>query len=185
MNEVDATKLQKFWDSLQRRHSREIGFLPAPKVFGEICKNRMIAQHDNDELAGFLLHGPIGPTLRVYQTCIALDARRRQLATDAIGELICRAELGNANLIALHCAADLDSNEFWRAMGFIEISRRVKSKRTYREQIQWARRVGTGITQSAIQIERAISSTKLELTDDHAPEFAPPTLKRFLGFEVK
>ena len=67
---------------------------------------------------GFLLRGPIRPITKIYQACIQEDARRRMNGEQLVQALARLAELADAEQISLHCAHDLESNQFWRALQF-------------------------------------------------------------------
>lgn len=134
---MQAQRAYQYWLHLARKHTDELGFLPAPAVARLINAGRLITELENNEPCGFLLHGPARQVLRVYQTCVQLDARRIHHALNLVADLRARALAGGSRAIVLHCAADLDANTFWRAAGFTMVGSRVKSKRRDREQFKW------------------------------------------------
>lgn len=134
---MQAHRAYRYWLDLARKHTDELGFLPAPSVGRLIDAGRLILELENDEPCGFLLHGPPGRVLRVYQTCVQVDARRISHALAMVAALRTRAVDGGSRAIVLHCAADLDANAFWSAAGFERVGTRVKSTRRDRQQIKW------------------------------------------------
>lgn len=127
----------QYWLHLSRLHSDELGFLPAPAVAQLIDRGRLLLELENNEPCGFLLHGPARRVLRVYQTCIQVDARRIHHALHLVADLRARALAGGSRAIVLHCAEDLDANAFWRAAGFTLVGKRRKSTTRERDQLKW------------------------------------------------
>jgi len=113
-------QVMPFIVDLARRMTDELGFVPRHAYARDLPLGLVDIQLENNEPCGFLYHGPIRPGHRVtiYQTAIAMDARRRASATALVMNLIQRANLAKARSITLRCAVELDANLFWRAMEF-------------------------------------------------------------------
>lgn len=95
---------------------------------------RLLFQFENNDPCGFLLLGPPKKTWRIYQTCVQPDARRIEHATTLIDTIKRRAHAANVHQIELWCAADLEANQFWQAVGFQPTTTRHKRKEKNRLQ---------------------------------------------------
>lgn len=69
---------------------------------------------------GYILHGNMvaGGHLTIAQAIVDIDKRNLAFGEQMIAQLIERAQKYNVRLITLRCAANLDSNAFWKSQGF-------------------------------------------------------------------
>jgi hypothetical protein len=106
--------------NLCKKHTGELGFVPAFRYAEAHAAGRLRPQYYNGEPCGYLLHGPIraGRPIHVWQCVIQVDARRLANATELVAGLILDGQEANATRILLRCAADLPANAFWIACGF-------------------------------------------------------------------
>jgi len=119
---------------LADKHRWELGFLAA-SVYQRAndLGHLRIATHNADP-CGFILHGPIKKTLRIYQTCVETDLRRIEHGSELLEQLIQDAIRADVHQICLWCAEDLPANLFWEANGFTHTETRRKSRRRARRQ---------------------------------------------------
>lgn len=129
----------RFWKHLAERERDALGFLPFGSVARVAELGRLLIQEASDEPIGFLLHGPPRPIIRVYQTAVRLDARRRDNALALVDRLLAAGVAGGSRACMLHCAADLEANAFWLAAGFTAVGVRTRSTRRQRPQLTWWR----------------------------------------------
>lgn len=102
--------------ALQRRNRESVGGLPEPAITERVRRGSLLLGLLNGDPCGYLLYDARGGILRVPQACIQFDARRR-----AYGEALVGAMLNlepDVTEIRLRCAADLEANVFWSALGF-------------------------------------------------------------------
>ena len=80
---------------------------------------------ENDDAAGYILSRPKlrwQPAMRsITQAAVAMDAQRRHHGLALLARI--EQESRSAGLLAIQacCAVGLDSNDFWRAAGFLPI----------------------------------------------------------------
>jgi L-amino acid N-acyltransferase YncA len=74
---------------------------------------------------------------KVYQACIQYDARRREHGLSLVATLVRKATEAGFGAIALWCADDLESNDFWRSAGFRWAGMREGGKRRGRKHNRW------------------------------------------------
>jgi len=117
------------------KHSRALGFLPRPQMEAYIAAGQVIMAIENNQEIGFLVHGRGRHNFTIYQTFVEDDARRLAIGTKLICAAIDRAKATGREGLKCHCAADLESNQFWRALAFEYTDTRQRSKRRERPQI--------------------------------------------------
>lgn len=127
--------------ALQRKHYEALGFIPRPRTEEYLRRGQVLLAHENGEPCGFLTYGMGWPTLKVYQACIQYDARRREHGMALVGRLIARASRSGHSMISLWCADDLESNEFWKACGFVFGGQREGGTKRGRKHNLWLYRV--------------------------------------------
>lgn len=103
--------------ALQRRNRESLGGLPTPAIEERIHRRTLLIGTLNDDAAGYLLYDYRDDVLRIPQACIQYDARRRTYGERLVGQLL--NLYPDAKEIRLRCAADLEANVFWRALGFV------------------------------------------------------------------
>lgn len=105
---------------LMRQNYDAVGFLPYQALHYYASTERYILQPDErGRNVGYLLHGKPTPggILVVTQHVIDFDKRLQGYGQQAFETLVSRARSANCRAIRVACAADLPSNDFWRAMG--------------------------------------------------------------------
>lgn len=136
-----------FLDSLQKKYSNQVGFLPTVALEANIERANVSIALENDEPAAYLLGK--GNYLRdphfgiIYQAAVSYDARRRLMGTALVQHFIDHMAPG-IRLIGLWCAQDIEANEFWNACGFEAIAARHGSRRKGRVHIFWVGRTPRG-----------------------------------------
>ncbi len=133
----DAPRLLPYIRDLMAKNYEAVGFLPVPRLEEYAARGQVLVQRENDEPCGYLAFGNGWPVLKVYQCCIQTDARRVAHATELVNRLIGIARDRNCMAISLWCADDLDSNGFWRAMGFQFGGQRDNGNRRGRKHNKW------------------------------------------------
>lgn len=134
----EAITFVKFLDHLQRENSHALGFLPFQALEQAITLGRVLLCYENDEPAGYCIHGPSKRHSKIYQVCVAEDARRIEHGTALIEAVRSLAMRANAHDLILHCADDLPANSFWQELGFIQKGTRCKRKDGSRLQNRYA-----------------------------------------------
>lgn len=135
VNQVLA--LSAYMTKLANACSHEVGFVPNTVYPRAIIRNQVTFSVENNELCGFLLHGPARHELKIYQTAITYDCRRLEHGTHAVHQVIKKALENDQEKIILHCAADLPANAFWRAAGFVPRGDRYAAHPTRRHEVRW------------------------------------------------
>lgn len=121
--------------SLANKEGHAIGFIPKPAYEAAItglksghrwsltCNDKLWIAEENGDDVGFLL-ASFGNIVKVNQICIQEDARkieRGKLLLEALQNY--STEIGKYNF-GCGCADDLESNLFWKAMGWNFVSQR-------------------------------------------------------------
>jgi len=140
--------------SLMEKNYEAVGFIPLPRLEDYCQRGQVIVQYENGDPCGYLAFGNGWPVLKVYQCCIQVDARRATQATLLVQRLIEIARERNCVAISLWCAEDLESNGFWRAMGFHFGGQRQGGSARGRKHNKWVRFV-TGCAQLQLFEEAA------------------------------
>ena len=138
----------------QRKHRRELGFLPRQAVEEYEQRGHLWLAEENGEGCGFLAWGGFpgkrprrNPfTLRIVQACIQYDAQRRRHGAELVRRLCGAARAGRYSEVSLWCADDLDATEFWHMMGFEEVAVRTGGSRYVKDRPhrRWVLQLGTG-----------------------------------------
>ncbi len=108
----------KYIDSLRKKESKAIGFIPLARYEMEITGERhgtILVYEENADLVGFLYatHNQSRVT-HIQQIAIQEDARRLEC-----GKSLVEAARKNGDwLLSCRCAADLESTAFWQGIGF-------------------------------------------------------------------
>lgn len=104
--------------ALQRRNRESVGGLPSPAIEERIRRRTLLLGVLNGEPCGYLMFDyGVDDVLRIPQACIQYDARRRHYGEQLVGVML--NSYPNASEMRLRCAADIDANVFWRALGFV------------------------------------------------------------------
>lgn len=139
----------KYAIHLADQHRDELGFLPRTIYEPMHAAGRLRVAKENSDPCGFLLHGTYRKTLRIYQTCVQPDARRIDHGSDLWQQLVNDCIANDVHQIELHCAEDLEANQFWQAVGCRQIGQRIKSRHTGRVQLRWYYELPAGIAHRA------------------------------------
>src|SRR3990167_2338708 len=117
----------KFIDKLQKENSYAVGFIQRTiwdkYVFGGERNFFVLICEKNKDAVGYTLVTPgrtSGSFVKIQQIAVRNDARRLHYGS-ALIEVIKEFCLAHERLGArLRCRNDLDSNNFWKALGFIK-----------------------------------------------------------------
>ncbi len=101
---------------LEYKNKESLGFLPKLAIEERVRAGRVILGRLNGEPFGYLLCDHRPTSTHILQACIQYDARRRLYGAALYGYAL---EQWNPALVTLKCAADLDSNLFWRSLGLV------------------------------------------------------------------
>jgi hypothetical protein len=141
-----------FMDSLQKMHTKMVGFMPTAQFEGNIKANRVliaeeIADNGAREPIGYCLgadryfkHDDVGI---IYQMNVK-PGRQRSL----VGAMLLKAQFERSaygcKLYCCWCAQDIAANKFWEAMGFVPLAFRTGSASKSRIHIFWQKRIRSG-----------------------------------------
>lgn len=131
----------KFVDHLQRKFANAVGFLPKVAIENLTQQGHVRIAMENDEGAGYILSRPrLGwqPKMRsITQACVAMDAQRRHHGIALLHQI--EIESIAAGLLAIQacCAVGLESNDFWKAAGFVPVVHMTPQNVRGREIICW------------------------------------------------
>ena len=132
--------------SLANKEGHAIGFIPKPayeaaitgiktgKRWSLTCNDKLWIAEENNDPVGFVL-ASFGNIVKVNQICIQEDARKIERGKMLLSVLTDYAEnLGKYNF-GCGCADDLESNFFWKAMGWQFVNQRkgIHFSNTWRE----------------------------------------------------
>lgn len=111
--ETQIEKAAAYAAGLADRENDALGFLPHTIYAPAIAQGRLHLVEENGEPCGFILHGPMRPTLRIYQT--AVEPTCRLIDHGRAAWLATLAEALDADIERLTwiCATDLTANAFW------------------------------------------------------------------------
>jgi hypothetical protein len=161
-----------FIDSLQKRHSRMVGFMPRGQLEGKIaCGHVLIAE----DVTGYSLLGArcgsapdtsnqypltsnsLGYVIAtdryfkhddvgiIYQLNVVPGNQRKFVGATLLKAVFDRAAYG-CRLFCCWCAQDIEANRFWEAMGFVPLAYRAGSDKKGRVHIFWQKRIREGDT---------------------------------------
>jgi len=125
----------KYIVDLSKKESHAIGFIPKPayeaaitgekfgKRWSKTCNDMLYVCEENSDLVGFVL-ASFGFTPKINQICIQEDARLLERGEALLKKVINYGESINRYEFSCGCADDLESNVFWKAMGFDKVAQR-------------------------------------------------------------
>lgn len=129
-----------FLVALQKRCTDEVGFLPRAASVELLEAGGVVIGRENGDEAGALLWRPTmrcqPGTASIVQAAVAMDAQRRRLGLEMVGK-VCQLVAPVACVVQCWCAADLESNEFWRSAGFELVACREPENRRNRRLNLW------------------------------------------------
>jgi len=116
-------------DSLRKKEGSSLGFIPKGAYESIIYKkpinnrngflySRLLVTEDNNDLTGFCYYSFISDIINIFQIVVQEDARKWHRALKMIE--IVEEDVLRYNRTGIKCrvAYDLESNYFWRAIGF-------------------------------------------------------------------
>src|ERR1035437_8065890 len=104
----------RYVESLMRQNYEAVGFIPKPRLEQYALRGQLLVENENDEPCGYLVFGKTAwPYLRVYQSVVQYDARRREHGLALVRRLVAIGQERGAAAISLWCADALDANVFW------------------------------------------------------------------------
>jgi predicted GNAT superfamily acetyltransferase len=120
-------------DSLRKKEGAALGFIPINTYMSVITKapvggrrrhlySRLLVTVDNDDLTGFCFATFSQPKAHIFQIVVQEDARRWQRALLMANEIELDARIRGKTFVTCRVAYDLDSNLFWRAIGYNAIA---------------------------------------------------------------
>jgi len=126
---------------LSKKESRSIGFIPKiayesaitgikkGKRWSDVCNDRLFVCQNNGDLVGFCLvsFGKMFQNPRkgkIAQICIQTDARKIERGKMLLTQVLVHGVSLGCNDFGCGCADDLESNFFWRAMGWDHFGQR-------------------------------------------------------------
>ncbi len=126
---------------LSQKESRSVGFIPkmayesaitgikTGRRWSDVCNDKLAVVENNGDLVGFCLasFGRSGSRSRrgkVAQICIQEDARQIDRGRHLLAHIVYHARTVGCLNMGCGCADDLESNFFWKAMGWELVSER-------------------------------------------------------------
>jgi hypothetical protein len=161
-----------FIDSLQRIHSKQVGWMPRMQLEGKINRGHVIVAEEGSGLRvqgsvngsaseGSLLSpehrdlSPVGYCIGtdqyfkrddvgiIYQMNVVPSKQRGLIGATLVKAMFERAAYG-CKLFCCWCAQDIEANHFWESLGFIPLAFRAGSRGNQRVHIFWQRRIRAG-----------------------------------------
>src|SRR3990167_1799892 len=141
----DATP--KDWlyiDSLRKKEGGALGFIPKSVYVSILERNRaggrarylysrLLVTVDNDDLTGFCYVSYAEQWAKIFQIVVQCDARRWHRALMMASVVEGDAERFGKQGVACRVAYDLESNWFWRAMGYTPVKQVISTWLNQRE----------------------------------------------------
>lgn len=152
----------KYIQSLQDANREAVGHLPPARIEQQVFKRKVTIGRINGDPFGYMLcHGKAD--LIVSQACIQYDARRR-----LYGARLSEFTFGvfSPSRIRLRCAADLEANLFWRAMGFVCVGSISGGRRRGRTLNIWMRWEGPNLFELDDIANRPIGQIRIDCKYD-------------------
>lgn len=131
----------KYVISLANKESQSVGFIPKPayeaaitgcktgKRWSTTCNDVLYICEENEEetapdSVGFVLASGSQKRVRIAQICIQSDARLIERGKSLLSAVIDNANQKSVFDFGCGCADDLESNRFWKAMGWQKVGER-------------------------------------------------------------
>tara|TARA_Y100000289_G_C3858724_1_gene117420 strand:- start:96 stop:617 length:522 start_codon:yes stop_codon:yes gene_type:complete len=136
----------KYVESLSKKESHALGFIPkiayesaitgkkTGKRWSDICNDKLFVCVENKDLVGFLLMS-YGRWAKVNQIAIQEDARLIERGKALLQAGINHGKIMNRQDFMCGCADDLESNFFWKSVGWQKLGQRqgISYKNTWKE----------------------------------------------------
>ncbi|MCD4785325.1 MAG: GNAT family N-acetyltransferase [Candidatus Eremiobacteraeota bacterium] len=101
------------------RNRDSLGFIVRSAVSGSIEKKEVLIARYRKEVVGFLIfHQRRDSQVTIYDICVKLEFRRRQIGKRLIEELILESRRNHKSIIKLKCPDGLSANFFYEGIGF-------------------------------------------------------------------
>jgi N-acetylglutamate synthase-like GNAT family acetyltransferase len=139
-----------FIDSLQKMHTKQVGWMPTQQLQGKIEAGHVIvAEESSGEAVGYCIghdryfkRDDVGI---IYQVNVAPGRQRGLIGAALVHAMFGRAAYG-CRLFCCWCAQDIEANHFWESLGFLPLAFRAGSREKGRLHIFWQRRIVAGDT---------------------------------------
>lgn len=105
-------------DSLQRKNATALSFYPKTVFERESGAGRVVLNAAESEPIGYCWHGAPDDLFRVHQACIQFDVRGMLHGAEMMRWCEDLARAWGCRAVTLRCAADIEANGFWRALGY-------------------------------------------------------------------
>lgn len=124
---IDTIKLAtpndlKYITDLQKKFSNQLGFLTSAALMWHLENKTCGLAIENGEPAGYVLGRESYKYNRlirpITQAAVQFDAQRRQHGMNLVNRVIERARHAGQLAVQAKCAADIEANDFWCALGF-------------------------------------------------------------------
>lgn len=136
-----------FIDALQRKHSKNVGWMASTILEKKIEKGEIIIAEDGGRAIGYCMgqdryfkRDDVGI---IYQMNIEPGHQRGLVGASLLKAMFERSAWG-CKLFCCWCAQDLAANKFWEAMGFVPLAFRAGSEKKSRIHIFWQKRIRAG-----------------------------------------
>jgi hypothetical protein len=136
-----------FIDSLQRMHSRNVGWMQTKALEAKIGQGQIIIAEQGARAIGYCMgqdryfkRDDVGI---IYQMNIEPGHQRSLVGASLLKAMFERSAYG-CKLYCCWCAQDIAANKFWEAMGFVALAFRAGSEKKARVHIFWQRRIRAG-----------------------------------------
>ncbi len=138
-----------FLDSLQKLHTKQVGWMPTAQFEGKIKLGHVLIAESNGERVGYCIgndqyfkRDDVGI---IYQVNVMPGRQRGLIGASLLKAQFERSAYG-CKLYCCWCAQDIAANRFWEAMGFVPLAFRAGSEKKSRIHIFWQKRVRQGDT---------------------------------------
>jgi predicted GNAT superfamily acetyltransferase len=125
-------------ESLRRKEGAALGFIPKEAYESVFLRKRvanrdrwktqrLLVTVDNGDLTGFCYASFAAEMAHIIQICVQADARRWHRALLMTDEVEAEAQRSGNTGVTCRVAYDLESNFFWRGIGFMPVRQVVSS----------------------------------------------------------
>jgi|TARA_R100000030_G_scaffold35004_1_gene26129 ribosomal protein S18 acetylase RimI-like enzyme len=104
---------------LHQRNSAYLGFIPKPSLEKYVNNDQVFLEYEGGLPSGYCVIGSgKGKTLKIYQHCVEAELRRLEHGKELFKRIEFEAQKRGYENIHLRCRENLESNKFWKALGF-------------------------------------------------------------------
>ena len=136
-----------FVESVRKKLGHALGFLPLEAIEKSIEGGHVRICNENGDSAGYILSRPHlawQPKLRsITHAAVCMDAQRRHHGLALLKTIEAEAVADGLLAIQACCAVGLESNDFWKAAGFLPIAHLTPDTKSGREIICWRKPLST------------------------------------------